>query len=365
MTSLQATTNSVEMIHQSFQLDKLGELGYLAKLGKLDELKKLDENSIKFWSGSIMILLQLGEKTNIYKAIEIIKYLQCIKIHIESIITIIEFVLPFSDIIFMMFVKSINNNILNKITNLDALLHRLEPDVIMKLLKHNIIDIEQMALISDITIEKAILYTIQFSLYNDNIIQYLINKYIIKEQDIPQILQTQQKLPHTQQQNTQRSHNIFMMRQKIQHRITQESILDKFFSNLVRHMVCENVQNEICVYIKACITGNMIEPEVLNFKNILISFNKLNNTFKDDIDNRRLRSRLIGVIKLISTYCLDKLLTIPTYKDYQTNFNKFRNLNNLETIKNNKKLLIQIDLICQDSYNFINLQLPWGSRHDY
>lgn len=360
-TKTKTKSHPVDMKHQSVKLDELG---------KLDKLNKLDENSIKFWSGSIMILLQLGEKTNIYKAIQIIKELQTFNIHIESIITIIENVLPFSDIIFMMFVKSIDNNILNKLTNLDALFHRLEPDVIMKLLKHKIIDIEHMALISDITIEKAILFTIQFSLYNDNIIQYLINKYIIKQQDIPQILQTQQKdIPHilkTQQQhNTQRSHNIFMMRQKIQHRITQESILDKFFSNLVQHMVCDNVKNEIFIYIKSCITGNMIQPEILNFKNILKSFNKLNDTFKDDIDNRRLRSRLVGVIKLISKYCSDKLLTIPTYKDYQTNFNTFYKYHTPETIKNNKQLLIQIDLICQDSYNYINLQLPWGARHDF
>ena len=353
MTSVQAKTktktksNPVEMKHQSVQLDEL------------DELKKLDENSIKFWSGSIMILLQLGEKTDIYKAIEIIKKLQTFNIHIESIITIIENVLPFSDIIFMMFVKSIDNNILNKLTNLDALFHRLEPDVIMNLLKHKIIDIEHMALINNITIEKAILFTIQFSLYNDNIIQYLINKYIIKQKDIPQILQTQQ------QHNTQRSHNIFMMRQKIQHRITQESILDKFFSNLVQHMVCDNVKNEIFIYIKSCITGNMIQPEILNFKNILESFNKLNDTFKDDIDNRRLRSRLVGVTKLISKYCTDKLLTIPTYKDYQTNFNTFYKTHTPDTINDNKQLLIQIDLICQDSYNYINLQLPWGARHDF
>ena len=115
----------------------------------------------------------------------------------------------------------------------------------------------------------------------------------------------------------------------------------------------------------------MLSPEILNFDRILEAYQTMEDTYKDEVNNKCLRSRLVGVIKLISKYCLDKLANIPIFTEYKQHFNTYYNIQimsrlNIENknTQQSQQLSKQLDLICIDSYKYINSQLSWGSQYD-
>lgn len=252
-------------------------------------------------------------------------------IHNIQIRQIIEGILPNikGNVELILYINAFDNTIINMIINLDIILHTIDASIIMQLLKDKIIDINVIAKINNISIEKTINIIIQFCDYDDKIKLYLYNNYID-------------------------TNNVS--------KLNRRCIILKLEYNLLVHMLYYNICNDIFVYIKTCVDNNMLSPKLLTFNAILLTFQKLEFTIKNDntINQARLKGRLIGVTQLISKYCFDYLFSIPEYTDYKANFNTYYNIHT----DNNKELSKQLDIICLDSYKYINSQLPWGSRYN-
>jgi hypothetical protein len=120
-------------------------------------------------------------------------------------------------------------------------------------------------------------------------------------------------------------------------------------------------------------------PEFINFDKVLESYQAMYDKHKDDENfNNCLRSRLIMVIELINTLCLDKLLMMPEYNEYKKKFEGYYNINETQELspktsttksntiyslgKSNKKMKSILDKLCYDSYEYINGKVPWGSQ---
>ena len=313
-------------------------------------------------------------------AVIIFENLQKQNIDKLQIIQIIEEVLPLCDgnIKLLNYVNSFDCNILNMFKNLDKILHKLDTQSIRYLCDNKIININLSATLNNVSIEKVMYIIIQFSEYNIEIKKYLFDEYAIKYVN---------KKRKTYITNYIAKANLLNISISEENKILQAlyyKILRDLEAQLLIHMLYYNVCNDIFVYIKACIDNNMLSADILNFNRILESFQAMDAKYKNDKNNICLRSRLVGVIKLISDQCLYKVITIPEYTDYKKNFNTFYNIHNIKLLQDvdvhiqttnkktrkhtkitNKQQLINIlDLICYDSYYYIDSQLPWGSQEN-
>jgi hypothetical protein len=280
-----------------------------------------------------------GEK---FKAIQLLRDLKNKnnnKNNIDIDITyLIDQILPFGDIVFYRYVKSENKDMINSFHSFDKILHTNDTNLILNLLKFDIIEPHYSAVVNNTTITTVVYMIIQLSEYDVEVKDYLFQKY-------------------SQGDSQEDSHNI-----------SEEGLL--------RHMLLENVCNDIFVYIKACLENKMISVNILNFDRILESYQAMYDKYKDNAkDNKRLRSRLIGITQLISKYCLDKLLMLPTYEDYKTKFEsqdiikKYTKDQSDQTNQSDQsdqtdqtELKQIINKICYDSYEYINFRVPWGSQ---
>ena len=315
---------------------------------------------------------------NTQYAITIINNLIKQNIDMHQIIYIIEELLSFGDIEFLRFVNSFNSGIINMFTNLDKILYKMDTDTILTLLYDKIIDIELSAKLNKVSLANVMYIIIQFSDYNKDIKQYLFDLYV--SQCVINFNKNQKtNTPHTPHTPNTPNTLINTATNKQVDSIEETKNINKLKYKLIRdldaqlliHMVHYNICNDIFVYVKACVDSNMLSPEILNFDRILEAYQTMENTYKDEVNNKCLRSRLVGVIKLISKYCLDKLANIPIFTEYKQHFNTYYNIQimsrlNIENknTQQSQQLSKQLDLICIDSYKYINSQLSWGSQYD-
>jgi len=278
----------------------------------MEQLDTKSTNNIITILGNFLLK---GEK---FKAIQLLRNLK--NINNIDITYLIDEILPFGDIVFYRYVKSESREMINSFHTFDKILHNMETNIILDLLKFDIIEPYYSAEVNNTNIDIVIYMIIQLSHYDEEVRKYLFQKYSLDS-----------------------SNNI-----------TEEGLL--------RHMFLVNVCNDIYVYIKACLDNNMLSPNVLNFDRILESYQAMYDKHKDiPKDKKRLRSRLIGITQLINKQCLDKLLMLPEYAEYKANFeyyHEFREIIN----KGNLEIKQLLDKICYDSYQYINDKVPWGSQ---
>lgn len=256
-----------------------------------------------------------GEKI---KAIQILRNLK--NNNNIDITYLIDQILPFGDIVFYRYVKSESREIINSFHTFDKILHNNDTNLILDLLKFDIIEPYYSAEVNNTDIENVVYMIIQLSEYDEEVKKYLFQKYSLGS-----------------------SNNI-----------SEEGLL--------KHMLLVNVCNDVFVYIHACFKNNMLSDKVLNFNRILESYQAMYDKHKDDPkDKKRLRSRLIGITQLINKQCLDNLIMLPEYKDYKAKFES--NYEIKEILKTENIQLKQIlDKICYDSYEYVNYRVPWGSQ---
>lgn len=312
-------------------------------------------------SNFIIRFLNKNTKQETAHAITIINNLRKSNLDNTHIIKIIENVLPVANIEFLIFINTINNNIINNVKNLDNILQHLPSNDIIELLENKILNIQTTAENMTMTPEKIMFIIIQFSNYNNDIIKYLFN------------ISFNNKF-NNDSNNSNDKNNKSKIGLKSNKRINTtylELVKLKYKSNvlpykLLEHMLYYNVCNDIFVYVKACIDNNMLSSEVLNFDKILASFTIMNNNKKNEQQHIsiRLRSRLVGVINLISELCYTYDLEMPLYKDYTTNFKTFYKTYKVDNQTTNKTILDLLDAICLDSYIYINDYVPWGAQQD-
>ena len=278
------------------------------------------------------------------KTIKVLQILRKLKTQID-ITSLIDQLLPYGNVLFYIFVKSENKDIMNSFHTFDKILNILEPKIIIDLLTFNIIDLEYSAKINNISLDKVIYMIIQFSYYNPEIKQYLFNKY-----------------------STYISTNY----------LTEDGLL--------RHMLFYNVCNDIFVYIRACKEYDKLTAEYITFDKVLISFQTMHDKYQLHSNYDRAsananasasananasaiknniglvsesRNRLVGVTHLIHDICYDKLLSLPEYTEYKENFETFYEITGISISTNIKDAL---DKLCYDSYQYINNKVPWGSQ---
>ena len=272
--------------------------------------------------------------------------------------------MPVANYDFLIFINTINNNIINNVKNLDNILHHLSSNDIIALLENQTINIQTTAENMAMTPEQIMFIIIQFSNYNDTIIKYLFN--ISFNNKFNTDSNNKHNRVETGSKHNKRVKTTYLELVKLKYK---NNLLPY---KLLEHMIYYNICNDIFVYVKACIDNNMLSSDVLNFNKILESFTIMNNNKKNEPYNIsiRLRSRLIGVIALLSELCYNYSLEMPTYKKYETKFNTFYtilNVNNITTTTNtttNKTILDLLDAICLDSYIYINDAVPWGAQQD-
>ena len=277
-------------------------------------MDKLDTESTNNIIAILGNFLLKGEK---FKAIQLLRNLKN-KNNID-IMYLIDQILPLGDIVFYRYVKSESRNMMNSFHTFDKILHTNDTNLILDLLKFDIIEPYYSAKVNNTDIETVIYMIIQLSEYNEEVKEYLFQKYSL---------------------SIGNSNNI-----------SEEGLL--------RHMLLENVCNDIFVYIRTSLEYNMTVPEVLNFDKILESYQAMYDKHKDDPkENKRLRSRLIGITQLINKQCLDYLLMLPEYEAYKAKFESYYEFKDTRSHEI-KHLLEQI---CYDSYEYINYRVPWGSQ---
>lgn len=276
-------------------------------------MKTLDTESSKYIITLLTNLLIQGEKI---KAIQLLKNLK--NVQKVDITYLIDQVLPFGDIVFYLFVKNESLDLLNSFHAYDKYLHTIETQLILDMFKFNIIAPEYSAKINSVSLEKAIYMIIQFTEYNEVVIEYLFEKY--------------------------------------------SGVVS--YMGLLEHMIYYNMCHDIFIYINACNQDDRVVEKLLKFEHILESYQEMYNKHKDDQKyNKCLRSRLIGLTQLISNLCRDKQLEMPTYKNYKQTFEKYYQINcNDHTSKTQEKIKNLLDKVCLESYNYVNDAVPWGSQ---
>ena len=277
-------------------------------------METLDTNSAKYIISMLAKLLIDGEK---FKAIQMLRNL---KIQNIDITYLINQVLPFGDIVFYRFVKSESRDLMNSFHAFDKYLHTMETSLILDLFKYDIIEPSYSAQINTVSLDKVLYMIIQFTEYNHTIKDYLFEKYssVVSEQ------------------------------------------------GLLEHMILYNVCHDIFIYVNACNQDDRVIHKLLNFKHILESYQAMYNKHKDDEKyNKCLRSRLIGLVQLISQFCKEHQLMMPEYNQYKEKFSSYYQINTTPTAQSpasQKTIQKLLEQICLDSYNYINDSLPWGSQ---
>lgn len=271
----------------------------------MEQLDDESMNSIISVLGNIMI------KGDNIKAIQLLRNLKQKNIEITYLI---DQILPFGDIIFYRYVKSVNRDMMNSFHTFDKILHTNDSNLILDLLKFDIIEPYYSVKVNKTDIATVIYMIIQLSDYDEKVKTYLFEKYAVNEE------------------------------------------------GLLRHMFLENVCNDVFVYIRACLENNMTSPQVLNFDRIIDSYQAMYDKYKNnEKDKKRLQSRLIGITQLINKQCLDNLLMLPEYEDYKKRFESFYESKQIFK-KENSQLKQLLDKICYDSYEYVNFRVPWGSQ---
>lgn len=283
-------------------------------------MEQLDGESAKNIITVLGNFLMKGEK---FKAIQLLRNLK--NRNNIDITYFIDEILPFGDIVFYRYVKSENREMINSFHTFDKILHNMEPNIILDLLKFDIIEPYYSAEVNNTNISTVVYMIIQLCHYDEEVRKYLFQKYSIES-----------------------SYNI-----------SEEGLL--------KHMFLVNFCNDIFVYIKACFDNNMLSSNVLNFNRILESYQAMYDKHKDiPKDKKRLRSRLIGITQLINKQCLYKLLMLPEYIEYKTNFESYHEYKEIikqnNTKINNLEIKQLLDEICYDSYEYVNYRVPWGSQ---
>jgi hypothetical protein len=277
----------------------------------MDKLDTKSSNNIIAILGNFLLK---GEK---FKAIQLLRNLK--NENNIDITYLIDQILPLGDIVFYRYVKSESRKMINSFHAFDKILHTNDTNLVLDLLKFDIIEPYYSAKVNNTNIETVIYMIIQLSEYNEEVKQYLFQKYSISIGNY--------------------------------NNISEEGLL--------KHMLLENVCNDIFVYIRTSLEYNMTAPEVLNFNKILESYQVMYDKYKDDPkENKRLRSRLIGITQLINNQCLEHLLMLPEYIDYKAKFESYYEFKDTRSHEI-KQLLEQI---CYDSYEYINYRVPWGSQ---
>ena len=361
-----------DKIDKKDKKDKTDKKTKTDKKANTDKTDIQDDISTRILNNSSFVGRFLNNNTtqDTAHAITIINNLRKSNFDNIHIIKIIENVLPVANYEFLIFINTINNNIINNVKNLDNILHHLPSDDIIALLENKILNIQITAENMAMTPEQIMFIIIQFSNYNDTIIKYLFNISFNNKFNNNSNDSNDSNDKPGQNVNGKQS-NKRLKTTKTTNTTYIELVKLKYKNNslpykLLEHMLYYNVCNDIFVYVKACIDNNMLSSEVLNFNKILESFTIMNDKQKDKPQtiNIRLRSRLIGVIKLLSELCYNYSLEMPLYKDYTTNFKTFYKIYKVDNETINKTILDLLDSICLDSYIYINDSVPWGAQKD-
>jgi hypothetical protein len=277
-------------------------------------MESLDtKKSVDYLIAMLVKLLINGEK---FKAIQILRNLKKQNVDITYLI---DQVLPLGDIVFFRFVKTESRDLVNSFNAFDKYLRAKETSLILDLFKYDIIEPQYSAELNEVSLDKVLYMIIQFTEYNPTIKAYLFDKY--------------------------------------------SSVVSNV--GLLEHMIFYNVCHDIFIYINACNQHDRVINKLLNFKHILESYQAMYNKHKDDETyNKCLRSRLIGLVQLISQFCKEHQLMMPEYNQYKTKFSSYYQINTTAAQSPASQKTIQklLDQICLDSYNYINDAVPWGSQ---
>jgi hypothetical protein len=269
-------------------------------------------------------LLSIGQK---FKVIQILRDLKT-KSEDNDITYILNQLLPFGDIIFYKFVKTESREILNSLHAFDNILHFKTSKEIIEMLHHDIIEPEYSSELNRCTLYNVLYYIVQFSEYDEGVIQYLFDKYSSK--------------------------GVFS------------------YEGLVCHMLFKNVVNDVMVYLKTCITSEILNSTTLSFQKILESYKRLVEKYeienkytpaRDGYDKKFLRSRLIGVCSLIVSLCVKHSIMLPTFIDFEAYFKSSYNINDIKDKKYQDEIIQLLDKLIYDCYMYVDTQLPWGLQN--
>jgi hypothetical protein len=269
-------------------------------------------------------LLSMGQK---FKVIQILRDLKT-NIEYNDITYLLSQLLPFGDIIFYKFVKTESREILNSLHSFDNMLHFKTSKEIIEMLHHDIIEPEYAAELNRCTLYNVLYYIVQFSEYDEGVIQYLFDKYS--------------------------SRGVFS------------------YEGLVNHMLFKNVVNDVMVYLNTCITSGNLNGNTLSFTNILESYQRLVEKYekenehtpaRDGYDKKFLRSRFIGVCSLIVSLCVEHSIMLPTFIEFEAIFKSYYSVNNIKDTKYQKEIIQLLDKLIYDCYMYVDTQLPWGLQN--
>jgi len=281
------------------------------------------ENAIELLKSMLII----GQKINVIKMLKDIKK----DIKNNDITYFLNELLNYGDIIFYKYVKTESREIVNSLYSFDKILHFKTGKEIIEMLHYDIIEPEFSAKLNSCTVSNVLYYIIQFSEYNEEVIQYLHDNY---------------------------------------------SLNDVFsYEGLVKHMLFKNYMFEIMTYLKkyfASCNGKRLD---ITFENILASYKHLidnyeieysKNPHNEEVNPKYLRSRLFGICSIIAHISKKFEVMLPSFEDYETCFQSkitFSNFDNFELLEEKKELQKKIKKIIYDSYSYIDMKLPWAFQN--
>jgi len=267
-------------------------------------------------------LLSLGQK---FKVIQILRDLKT-NIENHDITYILNELLPLGDIIFYKYVKTESREIINSLYSFDKMLHFKTGKEIIDMIHHDIIEPEYAAELNSCTLYNVLYYIIQFSEYDDDVIQYLFGKY------------------------------------------SSKCVCS--YEGLINHMLCKNVINDIMVYLKTCVSGGTLNSTSMSFESILASYKRMEEKYKmentppkDGYENKFLRSRLIGVCSLIISLCVKHSIMLPTFIEFEAVLKSYYSVNHIEDFKYKEEIIQLLNKLIYDCYMYVDMQLPWGLQN--
>jgi len=267
-------------------------------------------------------LLSLGQK---FKVIQILRDLKT-NIENHDITYILNELLPLGDIIFYKYVKTESREIINSLYSFDKMLHFKTGKEIIDMIHHDIIEPEYAAELNSCTLYNVLYYIIQFSEYDDDVIQYLFGKY------------------------------------------SSKCVCS--YEGLINHMLCKNVINDIMVYLKTCVSGGTLNSTSMSFESILASYKRMEEKYKmentppkDGYENKFLRSRLIGVCSLIVSLCVKHSIMLPTFIEFEAVLKSYYSVNHIEDFKYKEEIIQLLNKLVYDCYMYVDMQLPWGLQN--
>jgi hypothetical protein len=250
-------------------------------------------------------LMSLNERGKVYKILKDFKS----KSPDNDISYFLDELLPWADVLFCRFIKGENKDIINSFHTFDKILHGLPIEDIISLLKFDIIEPVYSAQINETTLEHVIYMIMQFSEYRDEIISYMFEKY----SDIITI------------------------------------------NGFVKHLLFNNINNDIIVYLKALHEKNLIVPEYITFERVIDSYKFM---YEKNTNANYLNSRLLHVIDLFVNTSIKYQVMMPSFQEY------YESLKKLYTVQgNNEHIIKAMHKLCFDCHSYINGKLPWGLQY--